>query len=455
MSHSSPPPPRGWRPPRYFSLVQHNSLGSWDVFLSLFNSFASAKCPPDIVCLQDPPFWRSRLPSFQNYTSFAPPGGSGSKPKVAFYVSTHLLAQATVLPAFFDRPDVVALDVFGVDLFGKSFSHFRILNLYNLWTKRTSQMTVSPLVAFPETSFPTLVVGDFNIHHPLPDPLCSHSAEELVTSFPYFSRSSELGFGLLNQPGVYTCFPLGGSGRPSVLDLSFASSLLLPFCQTWDTPLPSTGSDHVPVQIILSHPFTSSPSPSPNWSLTDWPALVPLFKNFTVPPPPPLPTRLSLEAWFDRHLSRLTTLLTSHTPTKRPSYRSKPWWSPLLSLLQKEFHSASRKVRSSHLPTDRATANLSKKGYFKAIKAAKAAHWRSLLASATPRSIWTIKKLSLGRLAPRFPSLPDATPPPQINDALLNHFFPPQPPRPLPSILRPFADCTALTADEISAALTK
>ena len=200
------------------------------MFLSLFNSFASAKCLPDVVCLQDPPFWRSCLPSFQNYTSFAPPRGTGNKPKVAFYVSSHLLAQATVLPPFFDRPDVVALDVFGVDLFGKSFSHFCILNLYNLWTRRTSQMTVSPLVAFPDTSFPTLIVGDFNIHHPLPDPLRSHSADERATSFPYFSRYSELGFSLLNQPGVYTRFLLGGSGRPSVLDLSFASPLLLPFC---------------------------------------------------------------------------------------------------------------------------------------------------------------------------------------------------------------------------------
>ena len=158
-------------------------------------------------------------------------------------------------------------------------------------------MTVSPLVAFPETSFTTLVVGDFNIHHPLPDPLRSHSAEELATSFLYFSRSSELGFGLLNQPGVYTRFPLGGSGRPAVLDLSFASLLLLPFYQPWDTPLPSTGSDHVPVQIILSHRFTSPPPPAPNSSLTDWPALVPLLKDFAVPPPPSLPTRPSLEAW--------------------------------------------------------------------------------------------------------------------------------------------------------------
>ena len=82
--------------------------------------------PPDIVCLQDLPLWRSRLPSFQNYTSFAPPGGSGNQPKMAFYISVYLLAQAMVLPAFFDKPDVATLDVFGVDLFGKSFSHFRI-----------------------------------------------------------------------------------------------------------------------------------------------------------------------------------------------------------------------------------------------------------------------------------------------------------------------------------------
>ena len=47
-------------------------------------------------------------------------------------------------------------------------------------------MTVSPLVAFLVSSYPILVVGDFNIHHPLPDPLRSHCAEELATSFPYF-----------------------------------------------------------------------------------------------------------------------------------------------------------------------------------------------------------------------------------------------------------------------------
>ena len=200
--------------------------------------------------------------------------GLATNPRWLFMFLPTCWLKPQFYPFLFDRPDVAALAVFGVDLFGKSFTHFRILNLYNLWTKRTSRMAVSPLVAFPEPSYPTLVVEDFNIHHPLPDPLRSHSAEEHATPFPYFSRSSELGFGLLNQPGVYTRFPLGGSGRPSVLDLSFASPSLLPFCQSWDTPHPSTGSYYVPVQIVLSHPLSSPPPPSPNWSLTDWPAVV-------------------------------------------------------------------------------------------------------------------------------------------------------------------------------------
>ena len=95
-----------------------------------------------------------------------------------------------MLPAFFDRADVAALYVFRVDLFGKSLSHFCILNIHNLWTTRTSQITVSPVVAFPESTYPTFLVGDFNIYHPRPDPLHSHFADDHATSFPYFSRSS-------------------------------------------------------------------------------------------------------------------------------------------------------------------------------------------------------------------------------------------------------------------------
>jgi len=64
---ASPPPPKP------FSLVQHNSLGSRDVFLSLFGSFTQLAHPPSIVALQDPPVYRGKLPSFNLFTVFPPP----------------------------------------------------------------------------------------------------------------------------------------------------------------------------------------------------------------------------------------------------------------------------------------------------------------------------------------------------------------------------------------------
>ena len=187
-------------------------------------------------------------------------------------------------------------------------------------------------------------MGDFNIHHPLSDTLRIHSQAELHASFPYFSRAADLGYALLNTSGVYTRFPLSNVGRPSVIDLAFASPALAAYFRAWETPLPSTGSDHIPITILLSHPISSPPLPSPNWSKTDWPSLEPLLKECTVPPPPVLPTRLSLEVWFNKHLDSLTALLRVHTPLYRPSTRAKPWWSPLLSTLRMEFHGASRKA---------------------------------------------------------------------------------------------------------------
>ena len=110
-------------------------------------------------------------------------------------------------------------------------------------------------------------------------------------------------------------------------------------------------------------------------------------------------------------------------------------------------------AHASCLAPDQDAARLSKRGYFKAIKTAKSSHWKSLLTSATPRSIWAVKKMAVGRSPPRFPTLPDASTPTQMNEALLGHFVPPRPSRPLPSILRPYGDYMELSPEEVSTAL--
>ena len=53
-------------------------------------------------------------------------------------------------------------------------------------------------------------------------------------------------------------------------------------------------------------------------------------------------------------------------------------------------------------------------------------HWSSFLLSATPKNLWTAKSFAAGQSPHRFPSLPRAETPQQMNKALLGHFFPPQ-----------------------------
>jgi len=71
-------------------------------------------------------------------------------------------------------------------------------------------------LAFPITPFPTLVIGDFKVHHPSTDPLEKHNSSELKVCFTYISRATEHEFILLNTPGVDTHFPLRTPSRPSI-----------------------------------------------------------------------------------------------------------------------------------------------------------------------------------------------------------------------------------------------
>jgi len=199
----SPPPPNP------FTLVQHNCLGSWDVFLSLFGSFTQLALPPSIVALQDPPVYRGKLPSFNSFTVFSPPATAVCKPRVAFYVYSSFLESVSLLPRFFDRGDVMALDLFTPDrFFNPSTTRFTIINSYSTKGRSNNTRSVPPDIIFPTSHMPTLTLGDLNIHHPTADPLRSFKEDEIATSAPYFDRATDLGFSLLNTPGVFTRFSM-------------------------------------------------------------------------------------------------------------------------------------------------------------------------------------------------------------------------------------------------------
>jgi len=137
---------QGLAPATNLTLIQHNSLGSRDVFLSLFSSLTEGPSRVDIVLLQDPPSSKRFLPSFQGFKSFAPPI---ARPKVACYVSLNFLPQFAVLPVFPPKSDdFMALDVYTPkDCFGLEFPRFRIGNSY------ARPLPPAPDSVSPETAF--------------------------------------------------------------------------------------------------------------------------------------------------------------------------------------------------------------------------------------------------------------------------------------------------------------
>jgi len=148
---------------------------------------------------------------------------------VAAYVHRSFLSSFSVLPKFGDGDSVITLDVSSEEpLFGTNLHSFRLINAYSTVSPNTHAHSRAPEALFSDLGIPLLVVGDLNIHNPLSDPLRSFSSRELSSSSLCFELAADFGFTLLNPPGEYTRFPLVGSARPSVLDLSFANPLLLP-----------------------------------------------------------------------------------------------------------------------------------------------------------------------------------------------------------------------------------
>jgi len=180
------------------------------------------------------------------------------------------------------------------------------------------------------------------------------------------------------------------------------------------------------------------------------------LKSTTISPPPPLPTTRSLDIWFSTNLAKVTSQFALPTSLKRVTYPCKPWWSELLSRLRKAYNSALRSSKRDRFDAALvASARAARSTYLKTIKKAKRDHWSSFLASATPQTVWTAKKLAVGRPPSRFPSLPGASTPPELNRALLDHFFPGEPAKFLDTILLPFRDCLPLAADKVGRALAR
>jgi len=125
---------------------------------------------------------------------------------------------------------MVSVDVFSPEgLFSSSYRSLRVTSIYLLYTNRPPYRSITPDRMFTTLPSPHLIIGDFNFHHPLADPLRALSDTEFTLSACYLDVSFDAPYHLLNTPGVYTRFPFDFISRPSVLNLAFANNTLSPF----------------------------------------------------------------------------------------------------------------------------------------------------------------------------------------------------------------------------------
>ena len=138
-------------------------------------------------------------------------------------------------------------------------SPLQFLNLYSPPIRSTPSDSRSRTF-YPDilpNSPDTFILGDFNVHHPTwdrlipPNPLGNDLFRWITSS----------GLEILNDPASPTLLHHSTGSRSSP-DISLAPASLAPHCE-WRT-LPGLGSDHLPIEIVLSlspvrHPNTRPP----------------------------------------------------------------------------------------------------------------------------------------------------------------------------------------------------
>ena len=194
----------------------------------------------------------------------------------------------------------------------------------------------------------SIILGDFNAHHTWWNAkITSNIRAEALTTWLEQAQCE-----LLNTPDQDTyIYNQGQSG--SVLDLTFATPQLRPFLTNWNVNSAlATGSDHEVIQFTLQAKkveLVESPLTGPyNLQKADWSK----FFNFLQQGKEEALEKLDklLQSNKEEDLEQgalvlqnlISKALENSVPRRRPSARSKAWWTQNLTTLRHQMSDARR-----------------------------------------------------------------------------------------------------------------
>lgn len=365
----------------------------------------------DILFIQEPwilsdsdsdDFSTTRSIAHQSYFQLLPVC-TGLRPRTLAYVSRGYTPVVNISPTSPTDPDVLIVDI------SEKGEKVQAINIYNekdldfdLERGYTLQRFLYNFALYSKS----IIVGDFNLHHPLWEPTArpTSDSERLVD----WIEEQELA--LLNTPGESTYFRVD-LDHPSILDLSFVSSSLASRTEDWQI-LPDLGSDHKGILFTITgdeRELVENPAVQANFNtkLANWDLFTSTLQQLSLfgfeildQQPNEIET---LEYASTRLTSIITTAAKASIPIIRLGARSKPWWSPELKELRKIMTRNQRLLKDDYESKQQYLQ--SKNKYFQAIKLAKRDHWNTFLEKEDTSTIFKAMSYTKNRRVEKIPPI--------------------------------------------------
>jgi ribonuclease HI len=393
----------------------------------------------DLLLVQEPWILQDSTTRSINHPSFTQllPNFGEWRPRTLAYISRGYKPLVSLSPSSPQDPDLLVIDI------KTKSSKFQVLNIYNEEDQaKEGPKTLERCLFLREIEPNSILLGDFNTHHPWWDPL----ARKSTNADDFVQWIEEKGLELINEPGIATFFR-PNLVRESVLDLILATKPIAGIIEDWQV-LRDIGSDHFGILFSIAspkdpqeeiHPREQFDIKQANWELftntlrsafgTNTTLNSSEFHSLFTNKERAKGTLLSqlnsseqneglllssstrIKALLDKVASQFTEAILSAArasiPIRKPCSKSKPWWNEDLKKLRKEMLWLQRRILD---PKDLQTTTpflQARNSYFAAIKHAKREHWNHFLEKEDPQSIFKAVGYTKDRQAIQTPPIRD------------------------------------------------
>ena len=341
-----------------------------------------------VLALQEPCHsdYTNLPPIHQSWTLIQSPDNPPHAPRSAIYLNKALTRSSA-----YRQIPIPIHDITAVELTTENTAvPMVIINIYN----PRDQENVTSLGQYlrrhlrPERTRQLIILGDFNLHHPLWNPVSYVRHDEL--SDELLELMLDYGLRPLLPAGTIT-YPHGGTTIDLVWGNQEVEDTLMKCQVSGDN---DHGSDHYPIETVLnlSPQIQTNMRQRYNWAKTDWSELGSRLKEYlpeTIEPNQATPDQL------DKYAEDLTAAyqraIDDTTPRKKICPFSKRWWNENLTRLCREAKRCRKRFQSTRNPYHYKVWRDKFNEYGCEMKMAKRETWNNFVQNADARTIWILK----------------------------------------------------------------